>query len=122
MTLPDGRHIGMHAMESSRPYFLDEIVFKLPPFFASMDLPIDPVYLGTIEPDSLCVIQCSEPKLGAQIVSGRLRVTASVLRLQGIRGVVTIAGIRRGFKDWHYQPYTAEQFMKNNAFYSAAYG
>lgn len=122
VTLPDGRRIGMHATESSRPWFCDEIAFKIPPLLAYIDLPIDAVYLGTIEPASLCVIQLSLSGIGAQIVGDHLRLSATPFRLSSLSGVVTVAGIRRGFLDWHFKSFTAEQMTRNHAFYSAAYG
>lgn len=122
VTIPDGRHLGLHATEASRPWFMDEITFKIPPLLAYIDLPIDAVYLGTIEPASLCVIQTSTPAIGAQIMRDRVRITVSAFRLSSITGVVTLAGIRAGFLDWHFKSFTAEQMTRNNAFYSAAYG
>jgi len=122
VTIPDGRHVGLHATEASRPWFLDEITFRVPFWRSVVTLPIDALFIGSIEPSSLCVIQTSASAIGAQIIGDSLRITASPFRLSSITGVITVAGLRRGFSDWHFKSFTADQLARNNAFYSAAYG
>ena len=121
VTLPDGRHIGFSAVESSRPWFMDEITFVSPSLpDTKVILPVDPVFLGTIESGSLRAVQVSTPGLGIQIVANEVHVQTGSLP-PGLPVVITIAGIRRGFASWHYKPFTRGQMQRNRAFYRSAY-
>lgn len=113
VTLPDGRNVGYHATEAGRPWFLDEITFVL-----ESSKPICPVFLGTIEPDSVRVIQVSRQGIGAKIERGRI-ILEGAMTSSPI--VVTIAGIRRGFSGWHFKQFSDAQRERNERFYTSAY-
>jgi hypothetical protein len=79
--------------------------------------------LATIEPGTLCVIQSSQPGIAARVVlspSPHLQVSTPCALLPA-PCVLTVAGVRRGFSHWHYQPFTDAQRLRNSAFYAAAY-
>lgn len=87
----------------------------------SISLPIDPLFLGSVETSSLCAAQVYPPDLGVQIIGGSLCIRRR-WTLCSSSGIVTIAGVRKGFSDWHFKPFTAAQQARNATFYSSAYG
>lgn len=86
-----------------------------------MTLPICPIFLGCIEPQSLRVIQLSGQGIGASISADRRFVRLIRRRGAVADGVVTIAGVRVGFADWHFKPFTQAQMERNRRFYRSAY-
>jgi hypothetical protein len=118
VTLPNGRHVGFSALESSRPWFLDEITIVCAGNEKEYRRQICPVFLATIEPLSLCIIQISRPGLAAYVWGDGIILTGETQPGETI--ILTLAGIRRGLADWHFQPFTQEQRLRNLAFYSAA--
>lgn len=117
VTLPNGRHVGFSALESSRPWFLDEITIVCAGNEKEVRRKICPVFLATIEPLSLCIIQISRPGLAAYVWGDGIILTGETQPGEAI--TVTLAGIRCGLADWHFQPYTAEQMQRNRAFYAS---
>jgi len=112
VTVSEGRHVGMIATESPRPYFVERLTFSA----TTKSILIPALFRGTIEPDSLRVMALSVPCCGAYIKGNRV-----VIGAQESGGVVTVAGIRRGCGNWFYRDYTPEQKRKNDAFYSLAH-
>ena len=113
VTLPDGRNIGFHATEGGRPWFFDEITFV-----SETRMPVCRTFLGTIDLDSLRVIQISRPGVGARVEGSQVVIERGS---SSSPIVVTIAGIRRGFSDWHFKPFSTAQRKRNEAFYNSAY-
>ena len=62
----------------------------------------------------------AEATLAAVEAAGGRGVILSGETQPGETITVTLAGIRHGLADWHFQPYTAEQMQRNRAFYAAA--
>jgi hypothetical protein len=123
VTLPDGRHLGFHACEGSRPWFLDEIPFVLIAGESFVSIRIDPLFLGTVDPASLIVSQMhhdSNHSLGARIEHDQLVIAAPVRVRYHVSGIVTLAGIRRGFESWHFKPFSAAAMAANRRFYAAS--
>lgn len=112
VTVSEGRHVGMIATESPRPYFVERLTFSA----GTRRILIPALFRGTIEPDSLRVMALSTPGCGAFIDGNYV-----VIGAQESGGVVTIAGVRRGFGNWFYRDYTEDQKRKNEAFYSSAH-
>jgi hypothetical protein len=112
VTVSEGRHVGMIATESSRPYFVERLTFSA----TTKSVPIPALFRGTIEPDSLRVMALSVAGCGAFIKGNRV-----VIDSQCRAGTVTVAGIRRGCGNWFYRDYTPEQKRKNDDFYSLAH-
>ena len=108
-----GAFVGMAATEAPRPYFIQRLTFS----GRNKSIVIPALLLGTVDADSVKVMSCSIPGLGARVVGNKVLIDAENKE----RGTVTIAGIRRGFSDWYYLDYTERQRLTNNAFYASAH-
>ena len=111
--MPSGEFIGMAALEAPRPYFIHRLTFNAKQKSAT----IPKLFLGTVDHKSLRVSACSLQGVGASISGNRVKIDNP----KGNPCVVTIIGIRRGLKGWHYRNFTEAQRLKNNRFYSKAY-
>jgi len=113
VSMPDGSHRGMSALEAPRPYFIHRLTFKV----KQKSAVIPRIFLGTVERKSLRVAACSVQGVGARIAGDRVQIDSP----KGAACVVTIIGIRRGLARWHYRDFSERQRLTNNQFYSAAY-
>lgn len=111
--LPSGECVGMAALEAPRPYFIHSLTFNA----KQKSAVIPRLFLGTIERKSLRVSACSVQGVGASISGNRVKIENPGSK----HCVVTIIGIRRGLKGWHYRNFTEAQRLTNNRFYSKAY-
>ena len=112
VTVSEGRHVGMIATESPRPYFVERLTFSA----GTRRIPIPALFRGVIEPDSLRIMALSTPGCGAYIEGNYV-----VIGAQESGGAVTVAGVRRGFGNWFYRDFTEDQKRKNDDFYSSAH-
>lgn len=108
-----GAFVGMAATEAPRPYFIQRLTFN----GNKKSIVIPSIFLGTVDADSVKVMSCSLPGVGARVVGNRVLIDTE----NKYHGTVTVAGIRRDFSDWCYLDYTERQRLTNNAFYSKAY-
>lgn len=112
VTVSEGRHVGMIATESPRPYFVERLKFSS----GTKRILIPALFRGTIKPNSLRVMALSVPGCGAYIEGNYVIIGA-----QESGGVVTVAGVRKGFGNWFYRDFTEGQKRKNELFYSSAH-
>jgi len=108
-----GAFVGMAATEAPRPYFIHRLTFN----GKKKSIVIPNVFLGTVGADSVRVMSCSILGVGARVVGNKVLIDTE----NRDRGIVTVAGIRRGFSKWEYRDYTEAQRLTNNAFYAEAY-
>ena len=108
-----GAFVGMAATEAPRPYFIHRLIFN----GKKKSVVIPSIFLGTVDADSVKVMSCSLPGVGARVVGNRVLIDTE----NKYRGTVTVAGIRRDYSDWYYLDYTERQRLTNNAFYASAH-
>lgn len=119
-----GQIVGWAAMEAPSPWFEDLYQWQMLTGGFGVDVPLDPLFLGTIEPGTLRVVALVGETLlplGASIEGNDIRIRAAESTAADMRGTVVVAGIRKGFSDWRFKPFTARQQRRNQEFYQRAY-
>jgi len=127
-----GRYVGLIAQEAQDVLFEDILRVHLPARCSHFSVPLDPIFLATLEPGTL-LISAALPTypvhIDAHLENQKSAInnpqSAIQIRLppQPIPLAITITlhGIRRGMAAIRQQTFTAADVAANNAFYRAAH-
>jgi hypothetical protein len=130
LSLADGRNVGLMALECRDVLFEDIITVTLPAHRSSFSVPIDPIFLATLEPGTLTItsaLPAYPVHLTAQINNHQSAISnhQSSIHLQlppqptPLPLVITLHGTRIGQLHARQQPWTPAQAAHNDAFYRA---
>lgn len=126
------RCVGLYAMEAPDVLFESVQRLTLPPFTRHHFINLDPLFVGAVEADTLCISGVVrslpmpvEVKLNATTAHGEQRTANIVIDLpaqpHAISLCITVQGVRRGMRDRRWQSFTRHQLEANNRFYRTAW-